>query len=324
MTVGGSGSTLAADPLPGTEALDPRLEDLDRWPTGSAVTALWDAQMAAVAAVRPALPAIVLAADAAAARMRDGGRIVYAGAGTSGRIGVQDGAELPPTFDWPPDRLVLLLAGGETAFTQAVENAEDRVDLAREALNTHAIGAADVVIGVAASGNTPFTLACLDEANQRQALTIGVANNPHGRLLTSATHPILVDTGAEPVAGSTRLKAGTAQKVVLNLLSTTIMLRLNRVHRGRMVDMVARNAKLRDRAARMLCDLTGCSPASAQQVLEQAGGKVKIAVLIQRGMDKAQAEGLLNRCDGNLTHALSLCAPQQQFTSQDVEILANL
>jgi N-acetylmuramic acid 6-phosphate etherase len=292
--------------LPTTEGLDPRMETLDAWPSAAILDALWEGQMAAIAAVRPALPALAAAADAAAVRLAGGtGRLVYAGAGTSGRIGVQDGAELPPTFDWPEDRLVLLIAGGPTALLRAVENAEDRADLAEADLATHEVGAADVVIGLAASGTTPYTIACLRAARARGALTIAVANSPGAPLLAAAEHPILIETGPEAIAGSTRMKAGTAQKAVLNLFSTLVMTRLGRVWRGRMVDMVARNEKLRRRAERMLAGLTDASPEAVRAALAESGGKVKLAVLLLAGHAREEAERLLARHGGHLRAALA-------------------
>lgn len=291
-------------PVPATEAASPRTSELDTWDDATILDALWEGQMAAVAAVRDVLPAIAAAAAAAAARLGAAGRLVYAGAGTSGRIGVQDGAELPPTFDWPEERLVLLMAGGEPAFTRAIENAEDRRDLAEAAIAANRVGPEDVAIGLAASGATPFTLACLQAARVRGALTIGIANSPEAPLLKVAEHPILVATGAEAIAGSTRMKAGTSQKVVLNLLSTLLMVRLGRVYRGQMVDMLARNAKLRHRAVRMLIGLTGQHAEHVRRALEAADGKVKLAVLLLEGLDRASAEALLAEHNGNLRAAL--------------------
>ena len=235
----------AGAPPAATETISPRFRDLDRWPAAEVLRAMWEGQLAAVAAARAALPALESAAEAALPRLARAGRLVYAGAGTSGRIGVQDGAELPPTFDWPEDRLVLLMAGGASAFTRSVENAEDDCDAARHDVAAHAIGGDDVVIGLAASGSTPYTTTIISESAQRGALTIGIANSPGGALLAAAACPILVESGAETIAGSTRMQAGTAQKVVLNLLSSLLMVRLGRIHRGLMVDMNARNAKLR-------------------------------------------------------------------------------
>lgn len=265
---------------------------------------MWEGQLAAVAAVQQALPQIAGAAAACVERLRAGGRLVYAGAGTSGRIGVQDGAELPPTFNWPEDRLVLLMAGGEVAFTRAIENAEDDVAAGAAAIVAHAVGPLDIVIGIAASGSTPFTLSCLEAAGRAGACTIAVANSANGAILRAAAHPILVETGAEVIAGSTRMKAGTAQKVVLNLLSSLVMVRMGHVHDGLMVDMLARNEKLRRRAERMLHQITGAALPAIQAALSEAGGRVKPAVLVLEGLTGAEAEAALGRQGGSLRATL--------------------
>ena len=273
---------------------------LDEWPALVAANALWEGQLAAVSAVRPALTAIAAAAEAAASRLRGTGRLIYCGAGTSGRLGVLDASELPPTFDWPRERLAHLLAGGRAALTEAVENAEDSVDAAEADVNAARIGDCDVVIALAASGATPYALRCASLARARWALTIGIANSPGAPLLAACDHAILVDTGAEPIAGSTRLKAGTSQKVVLNLLSTLIMVRLGRVWRGQMVDMVARNEKLRRRALRMVRGLTGATEDAARDALARAGGRAKLAILLLNGMDADEAGTRLAAAGGHL------------------------
>jgi N-acetylmuramic acid 6-phosphate etherase len=290
--------------LPATEAVSDRSELLDTWDVLTVLSMLWEGQMAAVAALGPALPTLARAAEAAAVRLAADGRLAYAGAGTSGRIAVQDAVELVPTFDWPEDRLVLMMAGGETALLRSVENAEDRPDLAAATIEQHAIGSTDVLVGVAASGTTPFTVAAVKTARSRGALTIAIANSAGSSLLSAAEFPVLIETGAEAIAGSTRMKAGTAQKAALNLFSTALMVRLGRVYRGRMVDMQARNAKLRARAIRMLQELTDCSTAQAEAALASAGGKVKLAVLLVHGLSCADAERHLARHDGNLRAAL--------------------
>jgi len=290
--------------LPATERADPRYREIDAWPAEIALAALFEAQLSAAAAVRAALPAIEAAAAAALARLRNGGRLVYCGSGTSGRLAVQDAVELAPTFDWPADRLVLLLAGGMAALTQATENAEDDGEAARRAVASHDVTARDIVIAVAASGRTPFTCAAAEESRARGALSIGIANSPDSSLLAIAAHPVLVATGAEPIAGSTRMKAGTAQKIVLNLLSTLLMLRLGRVHDGLMVDLRATNAKLRERALRMLRQLTGAETVAAEAALAAAGGSVKAAVLVLRGHTPEDARALLARHGGHLRTAL--------------------
>ncbi|MGY2052210.1 N-acetylmuramic acid 6-phosphate etherase [Methylobacterium sp. JK268] len=288
-----------------TEGASPRYVDLDAWDGLDVLKALWEGQLAAVAAVGPALPAIAAAAEAAEAALRRGGRLVYAGAGTSGRIGVQDGAELPPTFDWPDERLAFAIAGGHGALIQAVEDAEDSTADGAAWIARAGIGPADVVVGLSASGTTPFTVSALRAARARGAVTIGLANNAATPVLEACDHPVLVATGEEVLAGSTRLKAGTAQKVVLNLLSTLIMIRLGRVYRGRMVAMRATNRKLRARGIAMVAELAGCGSEAAARALAEAEGDIKRAVLIGAGASRAAADALLARHGDNLRHALA-------------------
>jgi N-acetylmuramic acid 6-phosphate etherase len=283
-----------------TEDVDPRFVDLDAWPLASAMEAMWEGQLAAVAAVGRALPAITAATDAAKEALGDRGRLIYVGAGTSGRVAVQDGAELPPTFAWPPERLRFIIAGGESALITSVEGAEDDVADAVKQIDDVRLTPHDVVIAVAASGTTPFTVAALQQAGTYGVVTIGVANNPGTELLTSAKYPVLVETGRELIAGSTRMKAGTAQKVVLNLISTGIMLRLGRVFRGMMVNMQTTNTKLKRRAELMVCWIAGCTQEQAAGALEQADGDIKLATLLVLGYDKTEAEGILARHKGNL------------------------
>jgi N-acetylmuramic acid 6-phosphate etherase len=265
--------------------------------------ALWEGQLAAVAALRPAISVLAAAVTASASRLRGGGRLAYAGAGTSGRIGVQDGAELGPTFDWPPERLLFLMAGGEAALIRAAEGAEDRADAAAQDVRDAGLGPPDVLVGLAASGSTPYTVTCVAAAREAGALTIGIANSPGTRLLEAAEYPALLETGPEAVAGSTRMKAGTAQKAALNLFSTAVMTQLGRIYRGQMVDMLARNDKLRRRAVRMLRMLTGASTEQAAAALTQADGRVKLAVLVVRGLGVVEAQTLLNRSGGDLREA---------------------
>ena len=289
---------------PPTEAVSDRYRGLDAWPSAEMLQALWEAQAAAVAAVHPALPSIEAACIAAHPRLARGGRLAYAGAGSSARAAAQDGSELPPTFDFPASRILLLIAGGEAALRSSIENAEDDEGAAERAVADHRLGADDVLLGLAASGATPYTVAALAAARARGALTIGIAAAPGSALLRAAEYPILLATGAEPIAGSTRLKAGTAQKVALNLFSTLLMVRLGRVHDGMMVDMQPRNAKLRQRAIEMVRRISGVDSDPAQRALDAAGGNVKRAVLVLRGLDAAAAEQALARSGGDLRGAL--------------------
>jgi N-acetylmuramic acid 6-phosphate etherase len=288
-----------------TEDVSDRYLDLDAWESRDVLQALWEGQLAAVAAIGPALPAIAAAAEAAEAALREAGRLIYVGAGTSGRIGVQDGAELPPTFDWPQERLAFAIAGGEAAILQAVENAEDSVAEAARWVAETGVGPHDVVVGLAASGTTPFTRAVLKHARARGAVTVGIANNPDTPILAESAYPVLIATGAEVVAGSTRMKAGTAQKIVLNLFSTLVMIRLGRVYRGQMVAMRATNAKLRARMTAMVARLADCDDATAARAAAQAEGDIKRAVLIATGASPAAAQAALADADGNLRRALA-------------------
>src|SRR5437660_5910462 len=213
-----------------TERPSPRYSEIDSWEAADSLDAMIEGQFVAVAAVRGARVSIENAAKVMEARLRYRGRLVYVGAGTSGRLAVQDGAELMPTFSWPLERLLLVMAGGPGAFTRSIEGAEDKIEDGLGAIREYRVDSNDVVIAVAASGTTPFTLACLREAKRCGALTIGIANNRDTPLLREADHPIFLDTGAEPIAGSTRMNAGTAQRIALTLLSSLLMIRLGRVY----------------------------------------------------------------------------------------------
>ncbi len=288
-----------------TEDVDPRFADLDAWPLANAMEAMWEAQMSAAAAVRAALPMITDAADAASRALGDSGRLIYAGAGTSGRAAVQDGAELAPTFGWKLTRLVFAMAGGEAALTVSVEGAEDDVEDGARRMDDAKAGPSDVVIGVAASGTTPFTVAAIRRAADRGAVTIGIANNAGTSLLKAAAWPVLIETGGEPVAGSTRMKAATAQKVTLNLISTGIMLRLGRVYGGMMVNMHPSNAKLRARAERMVARISGRGHKDSAAALKAASGDIRLAALLAMGQTPDAAAALLARHGGNLRLVLA-------------------
>ncbi len=291
---------------PETERLSPRYTGIDVWEPSDVIDALIEAQFSAVAAVRMARAALERAALAMEDRLRGSGRLIYAGAGTSGRLAVQDGAELMPTFNWPQERLLLLMAGGKEALIRAMEGSEDQIGYAAELAEQHRIAAEDVLVAVAASGTTPFTLACLREAKVRGALTVGIANNRDTPILTEADCPVFLDTGAEPIAGSTRMKAGTAQRIALLLLSSLVMIRFGRVHGGLMVDMQALNEKLIQRSENMLGDLTGRNQDEVREALQQAKGNVKVAALLLRGCDVGQAAAILQRAEGRLREALAL------------------
>jgi N-acetylmuramic acid 6-phosphate etherase len=283
-----------------TEQISRRYLELDSWTAEEMIAAMYEGQLAAAAAVRGALPYIARAVDDAVPALQRGGRIVYVGAGTSGRIGVQDGTELPPTYGWPSDRLVFAMAGGLGALVQSVEGAEDNEAEGARAMREANIGANDVVIGIAASGTTPYTVGALHAATAAGAVTIAVANNPRAPLLEAARHPILAMTGTEVIAGSTRMKAGTAQKIVLNLFSTAVMVKMGRVYRGLMVHMRANNSKLRRRAEGMVRQILNCSEADAARYVTEADGDVKVAVLLGLSLEPAEAREMLLQHGGNL------------------------
>ena len=287
-----------------TEEVDPRFADLDAWSMTCAMEAMWEGQLAAIAAIGRALPAITEATNAATEALGDHGRLIYVGAGTSGRVAVQDGAELTPTFAWPQERVKFVIAGGENAFLASVEGAEDDVLDAVKQIDAAHLSPHDVVIAVAASGTTPFTVTALQQAGTYRAVTVGVANNRDTALITSAKYPVLIETGPELIAGSTRMKAGTAQKVVLNLISTGIMLRLGRVYRGMMVNMQITNAKLKRRAETMVARIASCSEAQAAAALAKADGDIKTAALVVLGYEKAEAASILAQHKGNLRRVI--------------------
>lgn len=289
----------------GTESFTTQYWGMETWPDGKILETIFEDQLASLVAVRECLGSIELAAAEAFGRLREGyGRIVYAGAGTSIRLAVQDGVELMPTYGWPESRLAYLIAGGAHALTRAIEGAEDDGDAGRQDAAEINLGPADVLISVSASGTTPYTIAACRAALDAGALTIGIANNP-SPLLETCTHPILTETGPEPIAGSTRMKAGSAQKIVLNLISTLVMIRLGRVFSGLMVDMKPTNDKLRHRACRMVAQITGVDEPEAAQALDTADWNIKLAVLIQKGMNPTTGRALLDRCNGDLGQALT-------------------
>ena len=287
-----------------TERSSPRYSSIDVWDAEDIAETIVESQFAAVAAVYAVRKQIASAAVAMQARLQDRGRLIYAGAGTSGRLAVQDGAELAPTFGWPDERLLFLIAGGEEALLRSVEGAEDDAEGGTRLIVQHAVTAQDVLIAVAASGTTRFTLACLREAKRCGALTLGIANNGASPILDEADHPILLDTGSEPIAGSTRMKAGTAQKVALNTLSTLLMTLLGKVYRGLMVDVRAVNEKLVKRSEDMLIQLTGRSRDDVRNALSRANGSVKIAVMLLHGCDLEFAKHLLSAAGDRLGAAL--------------------
>jgi N-acetylmuramic acid 6-phosphate etherase len=288
-----------------TEAFRPELADIDRLPTLD-IARLMNSEDASVpSAVARQLPQIAAAIDAVAERMARGGRLIYAGAGTAGRLGVLDASECPPTFNTDPSEVVGLIAGGPEATVTSVEGAEDSKELARADLDAQALTAADTVVGISASGRTPYAIGAVEHARARGALTIGLACNAGSALAAAADHGIEIVVGPELLTGSTRLKAGTAQKLVLNMLSTITMIRLGKTYGNLMVDVRASNEKLRARSRRIVALATGADDEEIEQALAATDGEVKNAILtILADIDAPTAARLLEETAGHLRAAL--------------------
>lgn len=288
-----------------TESPSTEHTDLDRYDAQRLVEVMIADQARAAAAVAAAAVDIARAVEAARPRIEAGGRLVYVGAGTSGRLGLQDSVELYPTFSWPHDRVVALLAGGAGAVYQAIEGAEDRRENGGHDVRHAKVNANDVVIAIAASGTTPYVLGAIEVARERGALTIGLVNNTGAPVAAAADIGITLDTGAEVISGSTRMKAGTAQKIALNVFSSALMVRLNKVYGNLMVDLKATNEKLRRRAVRLTMLATGCDETVATETLARCDNHVKTAIVaIRAGVDVDAARALLDKVGGSVRRAI--------------------
>lgn len=288
-----------------TEQPNPLHERLDEYPSAALTAAFIDDQQNALNAVIAASQAIAHAVDAALPRIQAGGRLVYVGAGTSGRLGLLDSVELYPTFSWPPARAIALLAGGEEAVYQAVEGAEDSGPQGASDVAAADVGQNDVVILIAASGTTPYVRGALTAARERGALTIAIANNADAPITRDAEIGITLDSGPEVISGSTRLKAGTSQKIALNTFSSALMVRLNKVYGNLMVDVKPTNAKLIRRTIRLTMLATGCDEALATSTLTACDHHVKTAIIaIKGGISVDDARALLQHADGSVRLAL--------------------
>ncbi|MFD5075535.1 N-acetylmuramic acid 6-phosphate etherase [Streptomyces sp. NPDC058371] len=289
-----------------TEAFRPELSEIDRLPTVE-IARLMNGEDATVpAAVAAQLPLIAAAIDAVAERMSRGGRLIYAGAGTAGRLGVLDASECPPTFNTDPSEVVGLIAGGPSAMVTSIEGAEDSRELAAADLAALSLTADDTVVGVSASGRTPYAIGAVEHARGQGALTVGLSCNADSALAAAAEHGIEVVVGPELLTGSTRLKAGTAQKLVLNMLSTITMIRLGKTYGNLMVDVRASNEKLRARSRRIVALATGASDEEIESALAATDGEVKNAILtILGGVDGPTAARLLEDSAGHLRAALA-------------------
>ncbi|MBX3567312.1 MAG: N-acetylmuramic acid 6-phosphate etherase [Rhizobiaceae bacterium] len=290
----------------GTESVNEGALGLDALPSQEILRRLADAQLQAAAAVRPAIPAIARAADLVANRLATGGRLVYAAAGSSALMAMADALELPGTFGIPRERIAVLIAGGSRALTDLAGAPEDDGLAATAEVRALGLGADDCLIAISASGSTPYAVAALDAARARGAATIGIASNAGRPLVERADIAVVLATPPEMIAGSTRMGAGTAQKIALNMLSTLAATHLGHVHDGYMVNLKADNMKLRDRAARIVAAIAGCETAEAVRLLEKTGGAVKPAVLIATGArDRGDAERLLAETGDRLRPALA-------------------
>ncbi|MFF3406606.1 N-acetylmuramic acid 6-phosphate etherase [Streptomyces sp. NPDC002742] len=289
-----------------TEAFRPELSEIDRLPTLE-IARLMNGEDATVpTAVAAQLPLIATAIDAIAERMSRGGRLIYAGAGTAGRLGVLDASECPPTFNTDPSRVVGVIAGGPTAMVTSIEGAEDSRELAAADLDALAVTADDTVVGVSASGRTPYAVGAVEHARKQGALTVGLSCNERSALAAAADHGIEVVVGPELLTGSTRLKSGTAQKLVLNMLSTITMIRLGKTYGNLMVDVRASNEKLRARSRRIVALATGASDEEIEHALAATDGEVKNAILtLLSGVDGPMAARLLEESEGHLRAALA-------------------
>ena len=291
--------------LPPTERRNERARDLDLLSTRDVLALMNDEDARVPAAVRACLDDVVRAVDGIVERFRGGGRLVYVGAGTSGRLGVLDASEAPPTFGVPASMVVGVIAGGDDALRRSIEGAEDDAEAAAGALDRLAVGRRDAVVGISAGGRTPYVRGALARAKALGAFTVALTCNATAPIVAGVDVVIAPQVGPEVVAGSTRLKSGTAEKLVLNMLTTASMVRLNKTYGDLMVDLRAVSAKLRDRALRILRETTGADEADARRALEATDWALKPAILMLRsGVDRAEAERRLAVANGSLRRAL--------------------
>ena len=288
-----------------TEARNPLTTDIDTMDTLGIVTVINQQDQLVASAVQHVLPRIAVAVDAIVSALQDGGRLIYIGAGTSGRLGVLDASECPPTFNTDPDMVVGVIAGGDHALRHPIEHVEDRPEAGRTDLENLSLKRNDVVVGIAASGRTPYVLGAIDYANSLGCRTVGISNSVDSILSSHSNIPIEVPVGPEVVTGSTRMKAGTAQKLVLNMLTTATMIRLGKTYGNLMVDVQPTNAKLRERAVRIVKEATGIDEQQAREALREAGDDVKVAIVaLLEGVPAAEARARLAVAGGVVRAAL--------------------
>ncbi len=294
-----------------TEERHDEAKGLDLMDPALALSLLASGQQAAAKSVDAAIEAIAAAAALAAGTLSTGGRLAYAGAGSSGLMAMADALELPGTYGIPQDQIVVLLAGGTASLTDLAGGYEDDTELARNDVREAGITAGGCLISVSASGSTPYALAAADEARKRGAKVIAIANNPGAALFEGADVAILLQTPPEVVSGSTRMGAGTAQKIALNMFSTLVGIHLGHVLDGHMVNVRADNIKLRRRATRIVSDVTGLGADEAERLIDAASGSVKLAILLASGAkDATQAESALAKANQNLRQAIAIVSPE--------------
>jgi N-acetylmuramic acid 6-phosphate etherase len=288
-----------------TEHRNPASRGLDRLPTKAILRLMNQEDRKVAISVGREIPSIARAVDAIVSGIRKGGRLIYVGAGTSGRLAVLDAAECPPTFGISPNTVQAMIAGGKKALTSAVEGAEDSARNAVRDLRAKKLSRNDVVVGIAASGTTPYVLSALAFARKRGAKTVAITSNRNAAITRDAQIVIATEVGPEIVTGSTRLKAGTSQKLVLNMLSTAAMVRLGHVYDNLMIDVALTNEKLRQRGLRILAEASGADPSAAEHALRQSGHNLRAAlVMLKNGLDAKAARARLSLAKGNLRLAL--------------------
>ena len=293
---------------PTTEQSNPASADMDALDTAAILRAIHAQDASVPAAVRAEIPNIAKAVEAVVKALRRGGRLIYVGSGTSGRLGVLDAAECPPTFGVSRETIQAVIAGGTRALTHAAEAAEDDARQGRRDLAARHVGPRDVVVGLTASGRTPYTLGAIRYARSRRAMTVAITSNPGSPITRLARIAIVPATGPEVIAGSTRMKAALAQKMVLHMISTAAMIRLGRVYRNYMVGVRPTNRKLVERACSIITKVTGCDHAAAARALRQAGQDARVAiVMLSTGFDRRASERALARHNGNLRELLDTC-----------------
>ncbi|MGA8943242.1 MAG: N-acetylmuramic acid 6-phosphate etherase [Thermoactinomyces sp.] len=293
-----------------TESRNDRSKQIDVLDTIEILRLINEEDQKVAMAVQKVLPDIKVAVEYASQSIREGGRLIYIGAGTSGRLGVLDAVECPPTFSTPPEMVQGLIAGGEKAFIRAVEGAEDREELGEQDLKDIQLTDKDTVIGIAASGRTPYVIGALKYARSIGAKTVALSCNKDAQISHVADHAIEVIAGPEVLTGSTRMKAGTAQKMVLNMISTTTMVRLGKVYENLMVDVHISNYKLKKRAIGIVRTVTGVSEEEAEELLQRAHREVKTAIVMQLSdLDYDKAKQLLEQANGHVREAIKLGRP---------------